>query len=203
MGTENDCSEKMHRNRGDLIESNEFRNARMRQDAFMTREDSCPHSHLGVRRYGGGSISRILFRIDHAYGGDHVSTAYVTISLQRPTREPRPGRPLPNVPAHLRTRRLPCKAKQAVRRVLLFGLAPGDAYPAIHVAADAVGSYPTISPLPLAIRGRSGAVYFLWRSCRIAPPGRYPAPCPVESGLSSHLKSGKRPPDPRPHTREP
>ena len=154
-----------------------------------------------LKRYEGGSISRILFRIDRAYGGDHVSTAYVTISLQRPTREPRPGRPLPNVPP--RTRRLPCKAKQAVRRVLLFGLAPGDAYPAIHVAADAVGSYPTISPLPLAIRGRSGAVYFLWRSCRIAPPGRYPAPCPVESGLSSHLESGKRPPDPRPHTREP
>ena len=156
-----------------------------------------------LKRYGGGSISRILFRIDRAYGGDHVSTAYVAISLQRPTREPRPDRPLPNVPAHLRTRRLPCKAKQAVRRVLLFGLAPGDAYPAVHVAANAVGSYPTISPLPLAIRGRSGAVYFLWRSCRIAPPGRYPAPCPVESGLSSHLKSGKRPPDPRPHTREP
>ena len=112
------------------------------------------HSRVGMRkeRYGGGSISRILFRIDRAYGGDHVSTAYVTISLQRPTREPRPDRPLPNVPTHLRTRRLPCKAKQAVRRVLLFGLAPGDAYPAIHVAADAVGSYPTISPLPPAIR---------------------------------------------------
>jgi len=30
------------------------------------------------------------------------------------------------------------------------------------------------------------AVFFLWRWCRIAPPGRYPAPCPLESGLSSH-----------------
>ena len=33
-------------------------------------------------------------------------------------------------------------------RVLLFGLAPGDAYRAVHVTTDAVGSYPTISPLP-------------------------------------------------------
>jgi len=33
-------------------------------------------------------------------------------------------------------------------RVLLFGLAPGDAYPADHVAMAAVGSYSTISPLP-------------------------------------------------------
>ena len=40
------------------------------------------------------------------------------------------------------------EADQAVRGVLLFGLAPGDAYPAIHVAMDAVGSYPTFSPLP-------------------------------------------------------
>lgn len=40
------------------------------------------------------------------------------------------------------------EADQAVRSVLLFGLAPGDACPAIHVTMDAVGSYPTFSPLP-------------------------------------------------------
>ena len=33
-------------------------------------------------------------------------------------------------------------------RVLLFGLAPGDACRAVCVATDAVGSYPTVSPLP-------------------------------------------------------
>ena len=38
--------------------------------------------------------------------------------------------------------------EKSVRIVLLFGFAPGDAYPAIHVAMHAVGSYPTISPLP-------------------------------------------------------
>jgi hypothetical protein len=32
--------------------------------------------------------------------------------------------------------------------VLLFGLAPGDAYPAGYVTTTAVGSYSTISPLP-------------------------------------------------------
>ncbi len=49
---------------------------------------------------------------------------------------------------HPRKRISICEAHQAVQHVLLFGLAPGDAYPAIHVAMDAVGSYPTISPLP-------------------------------------------------------
>ncbi len=32
--------------------------------------------------------------------------------------------------------------------VFLFGLASGDAYPASDVATTAVGSYPTVSPLP-------------------------------------------------------
>ena len=38
--------------------------------------------------------------------------------------------------------------EKPVRLVPLFGLAPGDACPAIHVTMNAVGSYPTISPLP-------------------------------------------------------
>ena len=99
---------------------------------------------------------------------------------------------------HPRKRLSPYEADRAVRSVLLFGLAPGDAYPAIHVAVDAVGSYPAVSPLPRnPSEDGPEAVCFLWRSCRIAPPGRYPAPCPLESGLSSHLRPGKRPPDPR------
>ena len=162
MGTQNECSERTHSNKGDRTTSNDTLVDRVSvSKAFPTHTITPPfrgsrRSRRGrpacrpkrLMRYGGGSISRILFRIDRAYGGDHVSTAHVTISLQRPTREPRPGRPLPNVPTRPRTRRSPRKAKQAVRRVLLFGLAPGDACPAIHVAADAVGSYPTISPLP-------------------------------------------------------
>lgn len=80
--------------------------------------------------------------------------------------------------------------------VPLFGFAPGDAYPAICVTTDAVGSYPTISPLPAHGFPCIPAVYFLWRSCRITPPGRYPAPRPLESGLSSRrriLRAATRP----------
>jgi len=38
----------------------------------------------------------------------------------------------------------------------LFGLAPGEVYHAIFVAKDAVGSYPTFSPLPLCRRAGGG-----------------------------------------------
>lgn len=53
----------------------------------------------------------------------------------------------------------------------LFGFAPGGACRAVRVAASAVRSYRTLSPLPLA-----------WRSALcgafpgVAPAGRYPAP---------------------------
>ena len=69
------------------------------------------------------------------------------------------------------------------RSAPLFGLAPGDACRAVCVATNAVGSYPTVSPLPdpainTMFGGRPSAVYSLLRLCRIAPPGSYPAPCP-------------------------
>jgi hypothetical protein len=44
-----------------------------------------------------------------------------------------------------------------------------------------VSSYLTISPLLLIQR----AVCFCGTFRRVTPPGRYPAPCPVELGLSS------------------
>jgi len=40
----------------------------------------------------------------------------------------------------------------------LFGLAPGGVYHAAAVTSRAVGSYPTLSPLPR----HAGAVCFLW-----------------------------------------
>src|SRR5688572_30046801 len=43
----------------------------------------------------------------------------------------------------------------------LFGLAPTGVYQAVCVAAHAVGSYPTFSPLPLK-RIAPKAVCFLW-----------------------------------------
>ena len=48
----------------------------------------------------------------------------------------------------------------------LFGIAPGGACLASPVARPAVGSYPTVSPLPACNIGypiRTQAVYFLWR----------------------------------------
>jgi hypothetical protein len=55
---------------------------------------------------------------------------------------------------------------------LLFGLAPGGVYLAASVAECAVGSYPTLSPFPLARR-----FAFCCTFPGVAPAGRYPAPC--------------------------
>ena len=62
----------------------------------------------------------------------------------------------------------------------LLGLAPGGVCPAAAVAGSAVRSYRTISPLP----PRKGAkplkglaVCFCGTVPRVAPAGRYPAPC--------------------------
>lgn len=44
----------------------------------------------------------------------------------------------------------------------LFGLAPGGVYRAAPVASRAVGSYPTLSPLPRIRQSRTVAVCFLW-----------------------------------------
>ena len=49
----------------------------------------------------------------------------------------------------------------STRRIFLFCLAPGGVCPAIFVAKNAVRSYRTISPLPMALKTQR-AVYFLW-----------------------------------------
>ncbi len=75
----------------------------------------------------------------------------------------------------------------------LFGLAPCGVWRAASVASRAVGSYPTFSPFPLrltidALRRQwfaQGRFVFCATFRRVAPPGCYPAHCPVEFGLSS------------------
>ena len=62
----------------------------------------------------------------------------------------------------------------AGRASLLFGFAPGGACLAADVAADAVRSCRTLSPLPA--KGRRFA--FCGAVPEIALAGRYPAPCP-------------------------
>ena len=58
----------------------------------------------------------------------------------------------------------------------LFGLAPGGVCRAAPVARRAVGSYPTLSPLP---RSRSAIARFAFCGTfpGVAPAGCYPAPC--------------------------
>ena len=57
----------------------------------------------------------------------------------------------------------------------------GCGLPSRPVTWPLVSSYLTISPLLLIQR----AVCFCGTFRRVTPPGRYPAPCPVELGLSS------------------
>ena len=67
-------------------------------------------------------------------------------------------------------------------------LRTGFAEPAGHPAAgELLPHLSTLAPAGPAASRRGPAVggLFLWHSPRIAPPGRYPASCPVESGLSS------------------
>jgi len=71
----------------------------------------------------------------------------------------------------------------------LFGLAPGGVYRATFVTKSPVRSYRTFSPLPVPLGGhRRSTLCGTFR--RLSMPGRYPAPCPTELGLSS----GGKPP---------
>jgi hypothetical protein len=101
-----------------------------------------------------GSVPHKLLRANgELWGGDHSSGAVVT-QLPRcdlPERRPENG-----------ACRIPCAARKLCcrdRRSFLPGLASGGVYNASAVTSAAVGSYPTLSPLP---RIRFGAVCFLW-----------------------------------------
>jgi len=77
----------------------------------------------------------------------------------------------------------------------LFGIAPGGACRAETVAGPAVGSYPTVSPLPTgggSVRRRS---VFCGALPRVSPAGRYPAPS--LRGVRTFLDPGYDP-EPRP-----
>src|SRR5688572_1480688 len=81
----------------------------------------------------------------------------------------------------------------------IFGLAPTGVCRAVRVATNAVGSYPTFSPLP----PREVAVCSLWhcpsrRQLSPPVPRSYLAVCPMEPGLSSnkyHKDTYARSPD--------
>ena len=77
------------------------------------------------------------------------------------------------------------QTERAAPRPCLALLRMGVAWPAPLLVPPVV-SYTTFSPWPQAC-ARGGL--FLWPCPRLSPPGSYPAPCPVERGLSSDCPS--------------
>lgn len=69
--------------------------------------------------------------------------------------------------------KLPCQPGCPAGARSLFGVAPGGACRAGPVASPAVGSYPTVSPLP---RPRPGRSVLCGAFPGVTPAGRYPAP---------------------------
>ena len=69
----------------------------------------------------------------------------------------------------------------ASRRI--FDLAPVGVCRAVHVAMNAVGSYPAFSPLP--VRTQHGRFVFCCTFRRVSTPRSYLATLPMEPGLSS------------------
>src|SRR3989442_1529757 len=132
--------------------------------------DLLPLCGVGFRRWGhravaGRAISRVLFA--RQSGQRVISLGWLSPATSR------------GLPAAQTTR--------AGSRCL-FGLAPTGGYRATPVARRAVGSYPTVSPLPLN-KGRS---VFCGPFRRLTAPRRYLAVCPMELGLSSARHSDRR-----------
>jgi len=127
-----------------------------------------------------GPVSRILSALRR---DGHSSGPRIAAGLKRPTRRLwRTG------PA-----RAPGYAEASPGNPSLFGLAPCGVCPARCITAAAVRSYRTFSPLPEPCG--SGGIFSVALSVersrpykRGGPPGRYPAHCPAEFGLSSVLR---------------
>jgi hypothetical protein len=113
---------------------------------------------------------------------DHSSRRSITTPLQQPTRKFRSciHSPVRDGPSR------DCRKSGPGNTPCLFGLAPCGVYHAVCVATNAVGSYPTLSPLPAACAagGLLSVALAVFRPSRLKP-GRYPAHCPAEFGLSS------------------
>ncbi len=132
--------------------------------------------------------------------GDHSSRRGITPALQQPTRRFRPPHPLRNAAEALHLGapgRYALAAEEMPANPCLFGLAQCGVYHAASITGDAVRSYRTLSPLPQTAcmnpcSRRSPTVWggLLSVALAVQPPssgrpGRYPAHCPAEFGLSS------------------
>jgi hypothetical protein len=128
------------------------------------------------------SVSRVLYGRALARRGSHSSGTDVATRLLQPTRTTDPETDC----RFLRT-----------GAPSLFGLAPGGVYRAVSIAADAVGSYPTLSPLPrhpcrcVSLKaseqryGRRGGLLSVALSLGSPPPGVTRHRLSMEPGLSS------------------
>lgn len=119
-------------------------------------------SSVIMTKNGRRTISRVLFPLP---GGCHSSGTDIAARLERPTRGHWPGRPWHPPIWSCSGRGLPSLPR---RRGNWWALTP------------------PFHPYP----GRTGAVCFLWHFPRVTPAGRYPAPCPLEPGLSSTGPAG-------------
>jgi hypothetical protein len=101
---------------------------------------------------------------------DHSSSPGITDGIQQPTRRPQTGRLIP----HLRASCLP----------IWFCSVRGFACHACYQARGAL--LPHLFTLTRrSARAKAGGIFSVPLVRRVAPPGRYPAHCPVEFGLSS------------------
>jgi hypothetical protein len=93
----------------------------------------------------------------------HSASAAVTDGIKQPTR----------------------KLGRAVLSASLFGLAPGGVYRASNVTTGPGELLPHPFTLTLLRQGFGGRSSLCGTFPGVTPAGRYPAPCPVEPGLSS------------------
>ena len=133
---------------------------------------------------------------DRSEDGDHLSRASIARGLVRPTRGPflkrsrgiqpradkeRGGRPLGPPIRSCSRWGLPSPSSLSRKD-------PASAGPTGHPAAGALLPHRfTLTPT------RIGAVCLCGTFRRVAAPGSYPAPCPMELGLSSPADRGGRP----------
>src|ERR1700689_157668 len=148
---------------------------RVRFDRVWTGSEANPSRPVSRVLYGRGSSPR---------RDGHSSGTPVTGRLEQPTRAAGP--------TDKALRRLTRRAS------LLFGFAPGGACHAADVAARAVGSYRTLSPLPsrlMAFRPAIRRFAFCGAFPGVAPAGRYPAPYPYGARTFLRFLDGGRPAD--------
>jgi len=110
-------------------------------------------------------ISRVLFprQVTLSAGDGHSSGTAVADGLEQPTR----------------------KHGRAVLYASLFGLAPGGVYLASGVTAGPGELLPHPFTLTCLRQGFGRRTSLCGTFPGVTPAGRYPAPCPVEPGLSS------------------